>query len=424
MKIPELVAPAGSFETLEAAFAHGADAVYAGVGRFNLRAHAPSFAQEDLGEAIALARREHRRFYVTLNAMPSDSEVDEIRKLLCTTASGSALPDAVIVSDAGVLRLCRQCLDTVPIHLSTQTGVFNRESLAFWHDQGVSRVVLPRELNLEEIGGLSETGLCETEVFVHGAMCVSISGRCLLGAYQSGRHPNRGDCPQPCRLRYSLQASDSGGSVQNSFEAEETERGVYLLNSKDLCTLDILPRILESGVAAIKIEGRNKSVHYVSAVVKIYRMALDRYAADPAGYAVDPEWTAELDTVDHRPYTTGFYKGEYMLQEPVRAKVASTLRVVGVVKAVLEDGRAVVDVRNPFTNNEVLSVLPVKRSVAAYDISFGELTDLKGQGLNRAVSNRLAVVTSGSRLFTGDMIRRKTAKDGHIQESHVVAQEE
>jgi putative protease len=252
---------------------------------------------------------------------------------------------------------------------------------------------------------------CETEIFIHGAMCVSISGRCLLGVYLAQRHPNQGDCPQPCRYIYDISLSkDHPGELKERFTAEEDSQGVYLFNSKDLNTLSILPEIMESGVNSLKIEGRNKSVHYVSSVVKIYRAAIDRYFENQLDYAPDDIWFDELNALDHRPYTTGFYKNDYCMQEYSFSKEQSKVRLVGMVKAVLKGGNAVIDVKNPFSAHERLHVFPVSKKVDQYSIEFSEIKDLNSNSLERALTNHLVQVDKKYKLSVGDIIRRNIFK--------------
>ena len=408
MTKPELLAPAGNYECLEAVFNHGADAAYIGVGTFNLRAYSPNFSVDELPQALALAKKHNKNIYAVLNTMPDDSQLAEIETFLKELSKQPDLPDAIVVSDPGVIALCKEHLEGIPLHLSTQTGTFNLRTMKFWASQGISRVVLPREFNLEKIKTVSQAGICGTEIFIHGAMCVSISGRCLLGAYLAGRHANQGECPQPCRFRYDIAPrSKEGEPTDDWFPAEEDKEGVYLFNSKDLNTLSILPEIVETGVSSLKIEGRNKSMHYVSSVVKTYRAALDRYLNDPDKYKPEPEWFEELENLDHRPYTTGFYNNEYQMQETSVSKEKSRNRVVGVVKGLLEGGIAVVDVKNPFRAGEKLNILPVNRKKSRYDIEFSKITDLSGNELERAVTNRVVVGICDIKLAVGDVVRRK-----------------
>ncbi len=407
-KKPELLAPASDFECLEAAFNHGADAVYIGVGTYNLRANSPNFAIDEFSNVLEYGKRRKKRIYAVLNSMPNDSQLQEIDEYLVVLAEQQCMPHAFIVSDPGVIQLIKKRCGDVPLHLSTQTGSFNALSCQFWAKQGIRRVVLPRELNIKQIAALNHDAPCETEVFIHGAMCVSISGRCLLGAYMSKRHANHGDCPQPCRFKYAITPiSKEESDEELSYVAEEDERGVYLLNAKDLNTLAILPQVVESGVSSLKIEGRNKSVHYVSAVVKTYRTALDCYLQNPTGFTLKQEWVDALDELDHREYTTGFYINDYVMQDPYASKIPSSLRVVGVVKALHEGGGAVVDVKNPFMAGEKLTILPVNRKKEWYTITIDRITDINGDDIDRAITNRIVVVNLRQKLAIGDILRRK-----------------
>src|SRR5512133_26204 len=389
---PELLAPAGTFEAAEAAFLHGANAVYIGIGKLNLRAHSPNFATEDMPELLDMAHKRSGKVYAALNLMPDQATIPVVRELLIKLGEKNCIPDAFIISDPGVLVLCKEIVPSAELHLSTQTGTFNLLSLDFWKKQGVVRAVLPREFTLSQIREASMANIMETEIFVHGAMCVSISGRCLLGAYLGERHPNRGDCPQPCRYKYRLSPVQSENNNQGIwFDAEESDDGVYLMNSKDLCTIDILPQIISSGVNSLKIEGRNKSVHYVASVVRVYRAAIDRCINDSDNYSVLPEWRNELDALDHRTYTTGFYNGELLIQDVFSSKASAKSRVIGTIKAILPGGLPVVDVKNSFCIADELEVIPVQQSLDPYPVQFTKITDLSGNQIERAPSSRLVI---------------------------------
>jgi len=403
----ELLAPAGSFEAAEAAFVHGANAVYIGIGKLNLRAHSPNFAVEDMPELLEMAHKSNGKVYAALNLMPDQATVPFVRELLVKLGEKNCVPDAFIISDPGVLVLCKEILPAAELHLSTQTGTFNLLSLDFWKKQGVARAVLPREFTLSQIREASMATIMETEIFVHGAMCVSISGRCLLGAYFGERHPNRGDCPQPCRYKYRLSPVQSENDNPGIwFDAEESDDGVYLMNSKDLCTIDILPQIISSGVNSLKIEGRNKSVHYVASVVRVYRAAIDSCLHDRDKYTVLPEWRNELDALDHRTYTTGFYNGELLIQDVFSSKASAKSRVIGTIKALLPGGLPVIDVKNSFCMGEELEIIPVQQSLDPYTIQFTKITDLSGNQIERAPSSRLVIGITEKSLRIGDMIRR------------------
>lgn len=407
MKKPELLAPAGTFECAEAAFLHGADAVYIGIGKLNLRAHSPNFSINDLPELLDLAGDSGKKVYAALNLMPDQSKIPMVRETLEIIKNNRCAPHAFIISDPGVLVLCKEILPQVELHISTQTGTFNLLSLEFWKRQGISRAVLPREFSLEQINEACNAKIMETEIFIHGAMCVSISGRCLMGAYLGERHPNRGDCPQPCRYQYRLSVMQENGEYQAIFDAEENSEGVYLMNSKDLCSISIIPQIVSSGVHSLKIEGRNKSVHYVASVIRTYRAALDCYFSDPHNYMVLPEWQKELDALDHRTYTTGFYNGEYILQDTFNSKASPTSRIIGTVKAILPGGLPVIDVKNSFSINEKLEVVPVQQNTPPFSLAFSNITDLSGNSSSsRAPSSRLVVGHCAESLRIGDMLRK------------------
>ncbi|MFP4163308.1 MAG: peptidase U32 family protein [Chitinispirillaceae bacterium] len=390
----------------QAAFDHGADAVYAGIGKFNLRAHSPNFSVEEFGELVQYASGEKRRVYAAVNIMPDDTMLDSLSEILEQLRGAEALPHGFIVSDPGVLRVISRICPEVELHLSTQTGCFNSASMQFWKDQGVSRVVLPRELDLEQIQKFSSMNILETEVFVHGAMCVSISGRCLLGAYLGKRHPNLGDCPQPCRFNYRIVPQEVGmKTAHDGFLVEESENGAYLLNSKDLCTLKILPQIVRTGAASFKIEGRNKSAHYVAAVVKVYRDALNLAMEEPEAYRMKSWWMKELNSIEHRSYTCGFYTEEPFKQDVYSSKASAGHRLIGMVKAVVE-GRPVVDVKNSFNCGQSVNILPVRQRQEPYNLQFERIVGLDGKVVEKAVSNRLVALEGCSeRLRTGDMLR-------------------
>jgi U32 family peptidase len=403
---PELLAPAGSVAIAEAAFDHGADAVYVGLGQENLRAHAPFLTANDLRVLLDIAQSRGKRVYVALNSMPDEDMLARIRATIAAIAGMEKKPHAIIVSDPGVLSACRKELPGIPLHLSTQTGVFNSATLRFWKEQGITRIVLPRELTLEQIRVLAADPNVETELFIHGAMCVSVSGRCLLGAYLDERHPNKGDCTQPCRLRYRIDPVDPAGHAAGIWlEAEEASEGVFLLNSKDLCVLPILPDILKTSVRALKIEGRNKSLHYVATVVRVYRQAIDACRADPDDFAARPEWERELDAIEHRPYTTGFYHGEKRLQAVFIPKSKPNVTMAGIVKGAMPDGSPVIDVRSVFRPGDRLQVLPINKNAKPFIDGVTQILDLCGSPLAFAPLHRVVTVRGIKGLQPGDLLR-------------------
>lgn len=301
---PELLAPAGNLEKLKVAVLYGADAVYLGGRHFGLRAGAGNFGEEELAEGVCFAHERGARVYVTVNIFAHNSDLDTLPDYLDSIRAAGV--DGVIVSDPGVIELVRRLHPGLPVHLSTQANTTNWAAAGFWERQGVSRIVLARELSLAEIKEIRERAGVELEIFIHGAMCVSYSGRCLLSNYFTGRDANRGDCAQPCRWRYALVEEKRPGEY---LPIEEDGRGTYFLGSRDLCLIEHIPALLEAGISSFKIEGRMKSVNYVAGVVKAYRQALDAYLEDPESYRFDPAWLEEISKVSHRDYTTGFLFG-------------------------------------------------------------------------------------------------------------------
>ncbi len=298
----ELLAPAGNLEKLKTAVKFGADAVYCGGGSFSLRAPDTSFTLEDLAEGIKYAHRHSCKVYLAMNIFAFDDDLADMGAYLREAVNLGI--DAVIVSDPGVLNLARAVFPKPKIHLSTQANTTNSASAAFWHAAGIDRIVAARELSLEQLRLIKKNNpALELETFVHGAMCVAYSGRCLLSNILTGRPANRGLCSQPCRWEYSLKEKVSAEELTIG----EEDRGTYILNSKDLCLIEHLPALADAGIDSIKIEGRMKSAYYVAAVARVYRQALNSYQALGSSYQVEPAWLDELEKVSHRPYTTGFY---------------------------------------------------------------------------------------------------------------------
>ena len=304
MKKPELLAPAGNMEKLKMALLYGADAVYLGGKAFGLRAFGGNFTNEELQEAVDFAHKLGKKIYVTVNIFPHNSDIAKLPAYL--TFLNEIKVDAILVADLGIFTLAKEYAPDVELHISTQANNTNWAAVNAWSELGASRVVLAREMSLEEIKDIREKCSVELEMFVHGAMCISYSGRCLMSNYLTGRDANRGSCAQPCRWNYALVEEKRPGQY---FPVLEDERGTYIFNSKDMCLLPYLPDVIASGVDSLKIEGRMKSVHYAASVVKAYREAIDSYFAAPEQFEVKKEWVEELDKVSHRAYTTGFYYG-------------------------------------------------------------------------------------------------------------------
>ncbi len=300
----ELLSPAGDFEKLRAAIRFGADAVYLAGKSFGMRAAAGCFSESELQDAVSFCHARQKRVYLTVNTMPRTHEYPALREFLSRMAK---IPfDAYIAADLGVISLIKEISPERKIHISTQASVTSAKSAAAYYSLGASRVVLSRELCFEEIEAIrAETPPeLELEVFIHGAMCVSYSGRCLLSSYLTGRDANRGMCAQPCRWEYDIVERSRQGEP---LPIEGDGRGTFIFGSKDLCMIEHIPRLLQSGVCSFKIEGRMKSAYYAAVTANAYRMAIDSFVSDPEGYRFNPEWLKELESVSHREYDTGFF---------------------------------------------------------------------------------------------------------------------
>ena len=305
MRKPVLLAPAGDLEKLKIAIIYGADAVYLAGKNFGLRAFAGNFTRDEMAEGIKFAHDRGARVFITVNIIPHNDDLVTLPEYLQELQELGA--DGIIAADPAIITIARKVTPGLPIHLSTQANTTNYVSAGFWAEQGVERIVLARELSLTEITEIRKQVQVELEVFIHGAMCISYSGRCLLSNYMTGRNANQGECAQPCRWKYALVEEKRPGQY---FAIEEDNRGSYVFNSHDLCMIEHLPELIKSGVHSFKIEGRMKSVHYVATIVRVYRQAIDTFFSDPANYQVKEEWLTEISKVSHRAYTTGFYLGK------------------------------------------------------------------------------------------------------------------
>lgn len=300
---PELLIPASSLEVLKTAVMFGADAVYIGGEAFGLRAKAKNFSMEDMREGIAFAHEHDVKVYVTANILAHNDDLEGVREYFQELKE--IKPDALIIADPAIFEIAGEICPEIERHISTQANNTNYGTFNFWHKLGATRVVTARELSLEEIREIRANipDDLEIETFVHGAMCISYSGRCLISNYLTGRDSNRGACTQPCRWKYNLTEEKRPGQF---FPVTEDENGTYFFNSKDMCLLPYLKDIIECGVDSLKIEGRMKSIHYVASVVSAYRHAIDSYFENPEEFTIKQEWIDELNKVSHREYTSGF----------------------------------------------------------------------------------------------------------------------
>lgn len=351
----ELLAPAGNLERLKAAVLFGADAVYCGAGSFSLRAAEASFSLEELEEGICFAHDNGCQVYLALNLFPFDSDLPDMIAYYKQALKLGI--NAVIVSDPGILATVRRLKPRIKIHLSTQANTTNSESVRFWRKQGVDRIVLARELSLSQIGEIKKNvPEMELEAFVHGAMCIAYSGRCLLSKFLNDRSANRGQCTQPCRWEYQLQEINR----DEPLTIHEDEHGTYILNSRDLCLIEHIPEMAAAGIDGIKIEGRMKTTYYVAAVTRVYRAALNSFYELGKAYQFKPEWLAELGKVSHRPYTTGFYFPDRTVETeyfPDAAPIRNFDFVGMVEEHNLENNSLRISARNRFSVGDVLEIL-------------------------------------------------------------------
>jgi putative protease len=359
MHKPELLAPAGNMEKLQTAVRYGADAVYLGGTAFGLRNLADNFTQDDMAVALDYCHTRGVKVYLTVNSYPHNELLGQLEQFLSQVAP---LPfDAYIVADPGVIDLVREISPQRELHLSTQANTINWRTAQFWYKQGISRVNLARETTLSAITETVVRSGVEVEVFVHGALCISYSGRCLLSSAMSGRDANQGECSHPCRWNYHLVEEKRPGEY---FPVLEDDSGTFIFNSRDLCLLEHLPALFASGASSLKIEGRMKGINYVASVLRVYRHAIDQYVADPEGWQCQPEWLEELGKLSHRGYTTGFLFGEprNVGQEYHSAYIRSH-EFVGRVEELRPDGSVVIGVRNRIRMGDDLEFIgPAMRS--------------------------------------------------------------
>ncbi len=358
MRKIELLSPAGDRERLEMAVAYGADAVYLAGDEYGMRSFAGNFAGDTLEDAVAYAKARGVAVHVTCNTMPRGDEIARLPAFLERLEAADVT--AAIVADVGVLSLVKRYAPSVQIHVSTQASVVNAVSARAWHDLGAQRVILARELSLDEIADIraKTPADLELETFVHGAMCVSYSGRCLLSNYMTGRDANRGACAQPCRYRYALVEEKRPGEY---FPIEEDGRGTYIMNARDMCMIDHLPDLIAAGVDSLKIEGRAKSAYYAAIVTGAYRQCLD---AALAGRPLDPVWRDEVEKVSHRHYSTGFFYGPPG-QFTEDARYIRDWQILAVIESCDETGLAWASLRNKFCAGDAVELVgPGVRPVA------------------------------------------------------------
>lgn len=405
---PEVLAPAGNLDILKIAITYGADAVYIGGEAYGLRAAAHNFTNEEIVEGIKYAHERGKKVYVTANILAHNEDLDGVREYF--KELDVIKPDAVIISDPGVFAIAKELLHDIELHISTQANNINYGTFKFWHSLGASRVVTGRELSMDEIAEIRKNipDDLEIETFVHGAMCMSYSGRCLLSNYMTDRDANRGACTHPCRWRYSLVEENRPGEYLPVFE---NERGTFIFNSKDLCMIDYIPELVNAGIDSFKIEGRMKTALYVATTVRAYRMAIDDYFEDENKYRERREfYNREVNSASRRKYTTGFFFNKAdetsMFYESERSAPDTYL---GTVERIDEEGRAVLEQKNKFCVGDVLEV--VKPSGENVPIKVLSITDDEGNSMESCPHpKQILHVEFDSELSELDIIRNHVSR--------------
>ncbi len=398
---PELLAPAGNFEKLEIAVHYGADAVYLAGKDFSLRNFSDNFSDAELIEAVRFAHRANVKVYLACNIYSRNHEQSRIKAFL--DRANQVRPDGIIISDPGIVMLARQHIPHIDIHLSTQANTTNYHAALFWQNLGVKRVNLARELSLSEIHEISQKVEIETETFIHGAMCISYSGRCLLSNVLSNRGSNQGLCSHPCRWKYSVVEELRPHEFHPLME---DSRGSYIFNSKDLCMIDHIPDLVQAKISSLKIEGRMKGINYLASVVKTYRNALDDYGADPENYQVKEAWRRELFQVYHRAYCTGFYFDRAQEQAPnlENCHGGQIHSFIGKILTCFEENQYLIEVRNKINARDRVEVLSPQGPALQSDIL--ELSDLDRTPLENAQPNTRTIIKLAHAFQPNDILRK------------------
>ncbi len=405
MRHPELLIPASSLEVLQTAVRFGADAVYIGGEAYGLRAKAKNFSMEEMAEGIAFAHGHGVKVYVTVNILAHNGDLGGVRRYL--EELGELNPDALIIADPGVFLLAKEICPQIERHISTQANNTNYETYRFWWELGAKRAVSARELSLEEIRQIRAhiPPQMEIESFVHGAMCISYSGRCLLSNYFTGRDANQGACTHPCRWKYAVVEETRPGEY---LPVEENERGTYIFNSKDLCMIEHIPDLIAAGIDSLKVEGRMKTALYVATVARTYRRALDDYQADPARYEAHMDWYRDqISSGTYRRFTTGFFYGKpgaeaQIYDSNTYIKEYTYLGIVGGCRA---DGLYELEQRNKFSVGETIEIMkPDGRDVT---VTVGGIFDADGSPMESAPHPKQKLwVDLAGQAERGDILRR------------------
>lgn len=382
MRRPELLVPAGSLEVLKIAVIYGADAVYIGGEAFGLRAKAKNFTLEEMAQGIAFAHAHQKKVYVTANIFAHNEDLEGVREYF--TQLSRIGPDALIISDPGVFTLARQICPQIEVHISTQANNTNYETLLFWHRLGAKRVVCARELSLQEIGQMRGRipDELEIEAFVHGAMCISYSGRCLLSNYFTGRDANQGACTHPCRWQYAVVEEKRPGEYLPVYE---NERGTYIFNSKDLCMIEHIPDLVQAGIDSFKIEGRMKTALYIATVARTYRRAIDDYLQAASLYEQNLPWyRSQIASGTFRQFTTGFFYGKPSEEAQVYDSndYVKNYTYLGIIEERKEAGVYRITQKNKFSVNDQIEVIKPDGSNLAVKVR--AITDEEGVAMKSA----------------------------------------
>ncbi|NBI06707.1 peptidase U32 family protein [Senegalia massiliensis] len=405
MKDIELLAPAGDLEKLKMAINYGADAVYLGGEEFGLRAKAKNFSIDEIKSGVQYAHERDKKVYITLNIIPHNEDLEGLEKYILDLEKANV--DAFIVADPGVFSIVKKVVPNMEIHLSTQANTTNYSTANFWHQQGVKRIVVARELSLEEIENIKNNTLdtLDIEAFVHGAMCISYSGRCLLSNYMVGRDANRGECAQACRWKYNLVEEKRPGEY---YPVYEDDKGTYIFNSKDLCMIEHLPKLIDSGVKSLKIEGRMKSSYYVATVIRSYRMAIDAYLKDTKNYKYNKEWLNEIKKASYRDFTTGFYFDKPNSEDQLYGS-SSYIRNYDFIGLILdydkENKLATVEQRNRVFKNDKIEIFGPNKGF--YNQEITEMFDEEGKEIDVAPrAKQIFKIKVNKPVEKWDMIRK------------------
>jgi putative protease len=400
MKKPELLAPAGDFEKLKTAIHYGADAVYLGDSRFSLRGKADNFKPDELKEAVEYAHKHNIPAYVTVNIFPHNKDLAGIEKHI--ELLKDIKPDAVLLSDLGVFNMFREKAPEINVHISTQANITNAESAKFWECLGAKRLVLSRELSVDEIKQIREKTSLELEVFVHGSICISYSGRCYISSFLASRSANTGECANSCRWNYTLMEEKRQGEY---FPVFEDDRGTHIMSSKDLCMIEHLPLLVDAGISSFKIEGRMKGINYVAGVVKTYREAVDSLA-NGSKYKINPRWLKELSMFSSRGYTTGMFFGkqpdtDYNFDEK---SYRMTHELVGVVLEI-KNNIAKIGLRNKLDIGDTVEYLSSGLEEKLFKME--SMKDIKGVDIKSARNEDIIFISVPNEVREGDLIRKE-----------------